>query len=69
MYGIADSSGYYETNKKVASDRAKFVRRYLIDKGLKNMPILIRGSVENSENTVFERTLQRRFTIEVKLAP
>ncbi|HHL2502318.1 TPA: OmpA family protein [Yersinia enterocolitica] len=68
IYGIADSSGDYKTNKKLANDRANVVRQFLSDGGLNSMPILVRGSVENSESTAFKRIQQRRFMIEVKLA-
>ncbi|MGS0628306.1 MULTISPECIES: OmpA family protein [Photorhabdus] len=69
IYGIADSSGNYPMNKVLANKRAESVRQFLIEEGLRDIPIFIRGSVENSESTALQRVQQRRFMIEVRLAP
>ena len=67
VYGIADSSGNYPMNRKLADQRAKVTRSFLIEEGLRNVPITIRGSVENGRKTKQQRVTQRRFMIEVKL--
>ncbi|GLT17467.1 outer membrane protein [Vibrio zhanjiangensis] len=67
VYGVADSSGDYETNRFLADKRSKVTRDFLIEEGLRNVPIYIRGSVENGLSTPKQRVTQRRFMIEVKL--
>ncbi|EMA4781822.1 OmpA family protein [Providencia rettgeri] len=68
IYGIADSSGDYASNKQLADRRARSVQQFIYDAGLKNIPIKLKGSVENHENTASERVQQRRFIIEVGFA-
>lgn len=68
IYGIADSSGDYASNKQLADRRARSVQQFIYDTGLKNIPIKLKGSVENHENTASERVQQRRFIIEVGFA-
>lgn len=67
IYGIADSSGDYLLNKELADMRASSIYHFLVDNGVVDIPIKIKGSVENSEKTKQGRELQRRFLIEVKL--
>ncbi|AYV25083.1 OmpA family protein [Vibrio mediterranei] len=67
IYGVADSSGTHSTNRILAEQRAKVTREFLIEEGLKNVPVHTRGSVENALGTAKQRVGQRRFMIEVKL--
>ncbi len=67
VYGVADSSGAYSKNRTLADQRAKVVREFLIEEGLRNVPVTVRGSVENGLPTAQQRVNQRRFMIEVKL--
>ncbi|MCF7505316.1 OmpA family protein [Vibrio sp. L3-7] len=67
IYGVADSSGTYSTNRTLADQRAKVTREFLIEEGLRYVPVHIRGSVENGLDTAQQRVDQRRFMIEVKL--
>lgn len=69
IYGIADSSGDYIKNRQLADRRAASVHQLMINSGLNNIPIKVKGSVENHESTASERVQQRRFIIEVRLAP
>ncbi|NOH73039.1 OmpA family protein [Vibrio pectenicida] len=67
IYGVADSSGTYKHNRILADNRARVTREFLIEEGLRNVPIYVRGSVENGLSTPEQRVTQRRFMIEVKL--
>ncbi|CAB1261425.1 outer membrane protein [Vibrio cholerae] len=67
VYGVADSSGLYAKNQHLSDQRARVVREFLIEEGMRNIPIDIRASVENALPTAQERVAQRRFMIEVKL--
>ncbi|WP_114783436.1 OmpA family protein [Vibrio tetraodonis] len=67
VYGVADSSGSYAKNRDLADKRARVTRDFLIEEGLRNVPIYLRGSVENGLTTSEQRVTQRRFMIEVKL--
>nr|WP_152432230.1 OmpA family protein [Vibrio aquimaris] len=67
VYGVADSSGTYANNRELADKRARVTRDFLIEEGLRNVPIQVRGSVENGLSTSEQRVTQRRFMIEVKL--
>lgn len=69
IYGIADSSGDYIKNRQLADKRAASVHQLMLNAGLNHIPIKVKGSVENHESTAFERVQQRRFIIEVRLAP
>ncbi|MBS0044802.1 OmpA family protein [Shewanella sp. M16] len=66
IYGIADSSGDYATNRRLADARANSVKCFLRTEGMGDMPILLRGSVENGLPTAEQRITQRRFMIEMK---
>lgn len=66
VYGIADSSGAYESNRHLADARAKSVKYFLQTEGMGDTPIFIRGSVENGLATAEDRVTQRRFMIEMK---
>lgn len=67
VYGVADSSGSYAKNRRLSDQRSRVVREFLIEEGMRNIPIDIRASVENTLPTAQERVAQRRFMIEVKL--
>lgn len=67
VYGVADSSGSYAVNRQLSDKRSQVVREFLVEEGMRNVPINIRGSVENARSTAQERVTQRRFMIEVKL--
>ncbi|WP_236620671.1 OmpA family protein [Providencia sneebia] len=69
IYGIADSSGNYALNRKLADKRAEAVYQFIRSSGVKNIPIQVKGSVENHDKTALERVQQRRFIIEVRLKP
>lgn len=66
VYGIADSSGAYESNRHLADARAKSVKYFLQTEGMRDTPIFLRGSVENGLPTAEQRITQRRFMIEMK---
>ncbi len=66
VYGIADSSGPYATNRRLADARANSVKYFLQTEGMGDTPILLRGSVENGLPTAEQRVTQRRFMIEMK---
>ncbi|AVI68760.1 flagellar motor protein MotB [Shewanella sp. WE21] len=66
VYGIADSSGSYVANRRLADARANSVKYFLQTEGLGDTPILLRGSVENGLPTAEQRISQRRFMIEMK---
>ncbi|MDE1340748.1 OmpA family protein [Vibrio aestuarianus] len=66
IYGVADSSGIYQENYTLAEKRALSVRDFLVEEGLRGIPIAVRGSVENRLSTPEERVTQRRFMIEVR---
>ncbi|MDE1265954.1 OmpA family protein [Vibrio aestuarianus] len=66
IYGVADSSGIYQENYTLAEKRAVSVRDFLVEEGLRGIPIAIRGTVENGLSTPEERETQRRFMIEVR---
>ncbi|HGS4463038.1 TPA: OmpA family protein [Vibrio metschnikovii] len=67
VYGVADSSGSYAVNRQLSDKRSQVVREFLVEEGMRNIPINTRGSVENARSTAQERVTQRRFMIEVKL--
>ncbi|HGS5288061.1 OmpA family protein [Vibrio parahaemolyticus] len=67
IYGIADSSGSYAKNRVLADRRALAVRDFLVEEGLRNVSIAIRGTVENGLETAEQRVKQRRFSIDVRL--
>lgn len=67
IYGIADSSGSYAKNRVLADRRAFAVRDFLVEEGLRNVSIVIRGTVENGLETAEQRVKQRRFSIDVRL--
>lgn len=69
IYGVADSSGKYILNKELAQNRALGVKRFIIENGLRDVPISVRGSVENGLPQASEREKQRRFMMEVQLGP
>lgn len=69
IYGIADSSGDYAQNRQLADNRAASVHQFMLGAGLKDTPIKVKGSVENHDSTASGRVQQRRFIIEVRLAP
>ncbi len=66
VYGVADSSGTYSRNRRLANARANSVKYFLQMEGMRDTPIMLRGSVENGLPSVAERVLQRRFIIEMK---
>ncbi|NOF31553.1 OmpA family protein [Vibrio cholerae] len=66
IYGVADSSGSYKINRVLSEKRAKTIYQFLIERGLDPTIIDIRSGVENALETKELRSLQRRFTIEVK---
>lgn len=66
VYGIADSSGTYATNRRLADARANSVKYFLQTEGMGDTPILLRGSVENGLPSAEQRMTQRRFMIEMK---
>ncbi|MEA5385429.1 MULTISPECIES: OmpA family protein [Vibrio harveyi group] len=67
IYGVADSSGDYAHNQFLARARAQVVKVFLRKEGLNQVPISLRGSVENELPSAEERIAQRRFMIEMKL--
>jgi len=67
VYGIADSSGAYATNRRLADARANSVKYFLQTESMGDFPILLRSSVENSLPSAEQRMTQRRFMIEIKL--
>ncbi|WP_227992737.1 MULTISPECIES: OmpA family protein [Shewanella] len=66
VYGVADSSGSYSSNRRLANARANSVKYYLQTEGMGDTPIMLRGSVENGLPTATQRISQRRFIIEIK---
>lgn len=68
IFGVADSSGGYSHNQFLANARAQAVKDYLIEVGVDQIPIYLRGSVENGLPSADERITQRRFMIEVNLS-
>lgn len=67
IYGVADSSGDYAHNQFLARARAQIVKDFLREEGVHQIPISLRGSVENGLPSAEERIAQRRFMIEMKL--
>ncbi len=67
IYGVADSSGDYVHNQFLARARAEVVKDFLREEGVHQIPISLRGSVENGLPSAEERIAQRRFMIDIKL--
>lgn len=66
IYGIADSTGGYDVNKKLAEKRAQSAREFIVENGYRHVPIYIRSSVENKLDTKNQRIFQRRVVVEVE---
>lgn len=65
IYGVADSTGGYSTNRSLADARARTVKDFLVNEGIDNVQFDLRGSVENALKIQENRKKQRRFMIEV----
>lgn len=66
IYGVADSSWGYSTNRGLADARARTVRDYFVKEGLSNVHYDLRGSVKNAPKIRRNCNKQCRFIIEVR---